>query len=353
MNIFEIFYLLDATICSCMFFLIDTSTKLNRGNNQNWDIKRVLYKYENLYILGFFDRMTFYLLIQLLLFNMRFEFHSIQVLFYTIFVLCIPAIQNRLIMQFYPFINKYIGNRNMFIRYNFSKFAISLIQNIDKDIVHISNYNIFILYQTISFDFINHILYNILFVFLFNLLRSIKSTYYYYKAVKWAYYTNTGYKYTVISRKESVDIINDIINNKNWKGLGNIEVVNAMFTIIRENLSSNETFTTTFLYNLYKFFSLWGAVSFIQKIPLPLILDLNIIITLNILFLAIYFQKFLILTICFCSCYLSINDLITTILVLSVGQISYLMNEFVFFVKNYKNIKSTLAYINKMRVNNV
>ncbi len=346
-NPFSILSLFDGLICAWAF----TVSNINHSGK---NLYKILNEYETIYRLTFIDRMILY-----------YAIHSISLLNpftnynFILGFLSIPTVQNYITKGIYKYIKFFMDFREMFIKYNLSKFIIYFIENSDQKISRINNYNIFILYNIINFKFIENIFYNILFILLFNLLKSLKNTYYYYKAVKWAYYTNTGYKYNTLNSDECIYIINIIIKEKRWMELQKIEFSNAIVSLTFLNMKTDYPFKVSFLYNLYKFFSLWGTVAFLQYLILPIFSDstinLNKDLSINtevfvaLLFLSssLFVKKFLIAFILILCYIYNLNDFFITLVIASNKLLESLINELLFFIAQYKNINKMLEYTNK------
>ena len=218
-----------------------------------------------------------------------------------------PFIQNKL------YIDSYIINRLVFFKYNFAKIIIYFIQRLHSDIMNIQNYHIFLIYNYLEFDFIWNVFKNYLFVSLLYFLRNSNQTslYYYYKAIKAAYYCETGYLFNATTIHDSIYMINIIIKEQRWQDIKKLELINALYILIHHQQNTPLYFTTYIYY--MSFFTLW---SFIYSL----------------------FSLFNI----------NYNSFLITISITSVPFFYFILKELVFYILNRHNIKKVVKKYSKL-----
>lgn len=269
--------------------------------------------------------------------------------------LALPFIQNsivnvRIIARFFASFNMH---KRRFAKYSLSKLVVRSIASLDADIKEISNYNIFILYHFISTNMVYSFLKTYAFIYTLNWLRSDTSTYYYYKAIKFAYFYNTGYMFNVMTRKDAVFIINKITKDKRWNELGKIEVANALFTLI------SAEFTKDIAFQCLKLLSTWSMLCVLKLLS----------VYLNTILLGVYMwnveklhwttwcsdnsteklAKYAIGIVVYALVMLHANDLLIALVVFGHRFMFVIFEELVFYIQNYKSIGKVLEYYYNVR----
>lgn len=267
----------------------------------------------------------------------------------------IPSIQNIIFKR--ERVDKYIYKRNLFFRYSISKLILRYISQLNKNITGIQNYHTFILSRYIKTDLIIQTFKTFLFISVLHTLRDNESTYYYYKAIKLSYFYNKGYLFNVINKEHAVNVINEIIREKKWKEISDEENSNAFYCLILDNMSKNITINETLLHIIILFFSsLWSIFCFINLLSIHLTaVGIYIIICImGIIFevFTIKFAKNILVSglFSFLLSYLYINEFVVTMVYFCIiyNKVPlYIINEFVFFIKNHRNIEKVVQFYNK------
>lgn len=359
-TLMESMLLMDGLICGIIFIKSFLIFKVKAKNisqkllvNLNKDI---VTSYNSIYTLCLIDRYTYYFIIYCL-YNCHEQFkYSYLILLLT----TLPQIQNYLlsIHFIHNILNNYIRNKDIFIKYSISKITLHFIQQLHPQIDKIQNYHIFIIYNNLTFPFILNIIHNCLFILLLNILRSYKSTYYYYKAIKLAYMHSTGYLYNIIPLDNAIYLANIIIKEKRWKEFEKIDIVNGFFVLVvnKYNLLSNiniPLFITSQII-LFKISSLWAFVTLFKTV-LQLQLVSNIHICFFLLFLFTYLAKcniknIITSLIVYFLLIFNTNDLIITSVIISNKALYYCIEEVFFFIKNIKDIKKVIKRYNQISI---
>jgi hypothetical protein len=312
--------------------------------------------YNNVYILNTVNRYLFYLIIYFGYNSINYFIHENQYSYLLILLITIPSIQNGILSINYKllpikkYVNFYVENQKIFIKYSISKLSVQFIESLHPQIDKIQNYHIFIIYRTLNVIFILNILKNILFIGLLNFLRSMESTYWYYKGIKAAYYHNVGYMYNVLPLDNAIFIANKIIKEKRWKHFDNIEIINAFFVLITNKYdlfnSVSISLTTSIQINCFKLFSLWSLVSLLKMINFMQLIS-GIWICIFLVMIYTYFAKFnakniITSLIVYFLIIFNINDLIITLVIISNKLVYYWVAEIYFFTRNIKNVRKVI-----------
>ena len=346
LDILKSFFLIDGLVCANVFFkkfLLLKFSEKHTNLNSRFILdyrKTVITKYNCIYTLDTFDRYTFYIIIYT--FYCILEELELDINYNFLIFLVIPYIQNNFILLL-PY-NKYLKNKEIFIKYSISKLSVQFIQNLHKDITSISNYHIFIIYNTISLTFVWNFIQNFSLVTLFYFLKNHPDYYYYYKAIKMSYCYNSGYNFTVTTLYEAIDLINLVIKEKRWIEFNKMEVINTFYILITNKyINENSEFYVTLSIELFKFFSVWTIISLLK---LLFYLD-NFYINTGILVLVTPFskhkiKKIITITIFYNLLVFDINDIIITIFLITNNLFYLLLEEIYFFIKNMYSIKKVL-----------
>lgn len=354
----------DGLICACKFsieyvyYKIKDNVLVTKPDYNNETLRLDFIKsYNSLYKIDTIDRYVIYSCIYIIygLASCCVEPNSnVNILLYwTSFIIALPVVQNKLLESelLGDRYTDYKTNKRIFLSYSLSKFIISSIQDLDSSIDHIQNYHIFVLYKYLTLDLVLKFLQSYIFIFVLCYLRSSEATYYYYKAIKLAYYYSTGYLFNSISRSDSVYVINVVIKGKRWFDIDKIEIVHAFYSIISEKYNSKNNFMTTLQFNFIKFCTLWSIVCFLKM------LTFQIVTLLALLYLLVteYVNPFdkngtgrikrYFTSLCICILILTnVNDLIISSFFVLNPVILYIFDEIVFFVRNLNDIKKILNY---------
>lgn len=315
----------------------------------------LLMKYNTLYTLSTIDRYVLYTIIHLqyMLLSIVLKPVYMDNFVYMFFMLfTIPEFQNMVINNRYvaKYVTDYLKNKQMFIRYSISKLIINFIQNLDNSIANIKNYQIFILYRYLSFDLLYDVFKSYLLIYGLHLLRSMESTYYYYKAIKLAYYYKSGYLFNVVTKEDSIYIINVVINEKRWFDISKLEIVHAFYCLISEKFNKSNDSTNLSFYFI-KFCTLWSIICLIKIFTI----QLNTLLIIGYLTSVLYkksndnssIKRVPIVIVVYLLVLLNTNDLIISSICVGYEFIYYLLKEIFFFIYNLDDIKKILKFYHK------
>jgi hypothetical protein len=348
----ESFITFDGMICASVFlrdFLLLNLVKLKPISRLEYK-REIIKRYHRIYTLSSIDRYLFYLSIYFI-HNCVMKLLSFGELQFNIkwiwLILIVPSIQNKFI-SWLP-VNYYLENKEIFIRYSFSKLIITSFQNLHNDIHRISNYNIFILYTELTFDYIYKIIRNFLFVSLLYFLKSQDFTYFYYKAIKVAYMYHTGYNFVSMSLYDSVYLANLIIKEKRWNELTKMEVINMFYVLISSKFSdpNSNTYINSSLM-IFQTFSIWSIISFVKifgkLIPFnyKLFFYLSLVISMQLLKFRNKSRKIITGVIVHYLLHFNINDIIITFIIIGHDIVYYILGEIYFFIRHINSIRKVV-----------
>jgi hypothetical protein len=345
-TLMESLMLIDSLICGILFlkYVFIFQIKLNED---------MVKKYNSIYILSCLERYSLYFCIYII------YMYCCNKYIYTILLLItIPPIQNGFfrIKCINNSLKQYLHNKQIFIKYSIAKITVHFIHQLHPQIDTISNYHIFIIYNNLNTRFLLNIIKNTLFILLLNILRNFTSTYYYYKAIKFAYMHSTGYLYNIIPLDNAIYLANLIIKEKRWNEFEKIEIINGFFVLIvnKYNLLNNINLPLNITCQIYLFqiCSLWAFVSLLKMITRLQIIS-NIVICVFLISTYIYLSKCTIKNILtsvliYYLIIFNTNDLIITLVIISNKFIYYWIEEFFFFIQNITNIKKVIKAYNKV-----
>ena len=298
---------IDSIICSIRFlsnrrkYITQTGDKkvgIEKVGIEKVGIEKVgIEKVDKFYLFTILERYFIYLCLYFL--TIPYKNMYILVLF------TIPQIQNKL------FVSKYVRNRTVFIKYNISKMIVYYLQNMHSDIITIKNYNIFLIYHHLNLDVSWSIFKSYLLVSLLYFLKNSQqpSLYYYYKAIKAAYYCETGYLFNTFEVPNAISIINYVINEKRWDNIQKLEIINAFYTVMNHN-KIGSVYDSIYLIYMY-FFTIWSFV----------------------------YCTFTFFNI-------NHNSLITSLLLITLPFQYLLSKELIFYISNRRNIKKIIDKYN-------
>jgi hypothetical protein len=351
-NFFKTAILIDASITACVFLigLYPIINIITSGKPDTEIIfirkKEIINKTSNVYRLDFYDRYILYLLLYTVSTINSSDYTKIVML-----LLVIPNIQNKITNI--EFINKklvvYTQNKEIFLKYSISKVLLKFIEHLHIKIVKIPNINIFILYNSISWSYFKAIFYNYLFIWLLYTLRYYKS--YYYRVIKYAYLTSTGYNFTAIDQVTAVSFVNLIINEKRWHDLNKMEIVNAFYVLISKKYANEYSSSyVSILLALYSFSSVWCITSLtkviIKNVPLFAVLFNITLMYLVIKSSSTLNRNIVTVSVLTSLLFFNIDDIIITLFLLFNSIFYLILEEIYFFVKNRKNIKKVINKYN-------
>lgn len=357
----ELFILVDGIICANVFFKNYIIIELSRNINS---LKKILIQEENLvkkcngtYNISTIDRYILYFLLYTISLILNYVNPRLDLtkLFFILF--SFPFVQNAIynisfIKKKYIYYNE---NKEIFIKYNISKLFIKYIENLNTHIINIPNYNIFTIYKLISYEFVYSIFKTFMFV---NLLYFLKyggtSLYYYYKAIKLAYYYETNFMFNTMTLDSSIYTINLVIKEKRWTEFSKIEISNALYILMYNKYYSkyNQQLLTFLNIILLKIFSIWSFISILKLIYL------NVYTIICFIPIYIYYFKFNIKnTTLFVVLYLmmmfNINDIVITLTIIGHKILFYILKELFFFTSNTHNIRKVLKNHLKQSINEI
>lgn len=327
--------------------------------------KELLTNYQNLYVLSIIDRYILYctgyisyklitIIVwswQIILLNDNKYIYNTSYFF--LLLLVVPYIQNTFIKidKIHQYVDIYLKNKQIFIKYSVSKLSINFIKNLDSRIDFIKNSQIFVLYRYISYEIVIDFIKSYCFIYLLYFLRNNQTTYYYYKMIKLAYYYTTGHLFNQITVEDSIYIINIIVSEKKWGDLSNVEIVHAFYILINNKYNNNDDIYVTSGLYFAKFFTLWSFICLLK------ILKTEIITILLFTYFIIDYKlnnreykskKFMersgIVIVLYFLLLFNINDLVISTIFVLYKLIYLIYCELVFFVNNVNDIKKVLKF---------
>lgn len=312
--------------------------------------EEIVDKYNSLYRLSTLDRYLFYFIIYTGYNIINYFYSENKYSYMLLLFMVIPSIQNScLSISFISRqLNKYIHNKELFIRYSLAKISVHFIEELHPQIEKIQNYHIFIIHRILSIKFVWNIIHNCLFIALLNILRNYQTTYYYYKGIKMAYYYNKGYLYNVIPLGDAIYLANIIIKERRWRELEKLEVVNAFFTLVVNKYDISNNLSGSFLINsqmvLFQIFSLYSLVSLFKIISIyvPGIWVCILLTGLGIYLTKLNIKNITTSILVYFLIIFNINDMIITLIIITHKIVYYWLEEIYFFLKNLKNVKKVI-----------
>ncbi len=337
-----------------------SETKVNHDTSKLQFKKDIVHKSYSLYTLGTLDRYAFYLSTHLMYMMTCRLFSSNGIETTVIYIGCcfltLPYIQNSImrIGHINSIVTSLQTKKETFFRYSMSKILINTLTKLDERISGIKNYHIFILYHQLTTDLFLQFVKSYAFIWVLYILRGYETTYYYYKAIKLAYYYNTGYLFNVMTQEDSVYIINIIIKEKRWKDLGKVDVVHAFYSLISNKLNYNND-TTNLQINLLKFFSVWSTVCVLKLFDV----NINTTVLLGYIFALWYtfdstldkllkdsqrIKAALVGVIVYILILLNTNDLIISVVFFCYNLLYVGLEELYFFAKNITAVNKMIKH---------
>jgi hypothetical protein len=320
--------------------------------------RRLIDNYNSLYKVDVLDRYLFYVCIYglyVLVDISSNDFYGKNMFYYLCLTGTIPIFQtwclNKYNMEKYY--GEYKRNKYIFARYSVSKFIISSIQNLDASILHIQNYHIFILYKYLSLELVTNFTKSYIFIYVLYFLRDYESTYYYYKAIKLAYYYSTGYLFNAISHDDAVYIVNVVVKEKRWFDISKLEIVHAFYRVITDKYSSGGDFVLHWELYFVKFCTLWNAICLVKMFSVHVITSIFVIYLVSVEFInplpdsISRIKRYMTSIIIYSMILLNTNDLITSAVFVLHPVLYYILEESVFFTMNLRDILKILQFYNK------
>lgn len=353
-----------------MYYKIKSNLIINDKKRVDMSIKKeLLNNYKNVYVLSIVDRYILYCsgylsykLITIIIWSWhiillnnynKFYKYIDNTSYVIMLLLVLPYIQNKIIKidPIKEYIDVYLKNKYIFIKYSCSKLTINFIKNLDTKIDFIKNSQIFVLYRYISFQMFIDFAKSYCFIYFLYFLRNNQTTYYYYKMIKLAYYYTTGHLFNQITIEDSIYIINIIVSEKKWNDLSNLEIVHAFYTLINNKYNNNDDIYITSGLYFSKFFTLWSFICLLK------ILKTEIITILLFTYFIIDYKlnnreykttKFMersgIIIVLYCLLLFNINDLVISTIFVLYKFIYLIYCELIFFVNNVDDIKKVLIF---------
>lgn len=333
-------------------------------DKDNDNLKRILItKYNSLYEIQCIDRYILYCIVYGIysfvdwnLCDQGTSWQGIKDLHYFVYLLLtLPVIQNKILVNVGDYYRVYCENKQIFLKYSCSKLIISVLQNLDNGIKPIQNYQIFILYKYLSTDLVFGFLKSYLFIHVLYFLKNTESTYYYYKAIKLAYYYSSGFLFNTITKDDSLYIINIIIQEKRWFDIHKIEIVHAIYDIISYNYNYDKRGDLSITFYLYvlKAFTLYSIVCLLKLF----VFYVNAIVIITYLFVSEYInpldnytdriKRYITGLVIYLLLLLNINDLVISVIFICHPIIYYVCEEILFFIRNIYDIKKIMNFYNK------
>ena len=272
--------------------------------------------------------------------------------YFVYLLLTLPVIQNKILVNVRDYYSEYCENKQIFLKYSCSKLIISSIEKLDNGIKPIQNYQIFILYKYLSVDLAFGFLKSYLFIYVLYFLKNTESTYYYYKAIKLAYYYSSGFLFNTITKDDSLYIINIIIQQKRWFDIPKIEIVHAIYNIISYNYDNKGDLSITLYLYILKAFTLWNVICLLKLF----VFYINAIIITSYLLVSEYInpltnykdrtKRYTTGLVMYLLLLLNTNDLIISVIFICHPIIYYVFEEILFFIHNIYDIKKVMNFYN-------
>ena len=306
--------------------------------------KEIVKKCNNIYTMNMMDRYLMYLGVQIV-YTMSCQINN-ELVNYIIYIVmmsvAMPIVQNGITSMKRPreFLKAFNEDKEIFARYTVSKFMVNGLKMLDEGVQDIKNYNIFLVYHILSIHYFFNFAKSYLFIFAMYMLRKTEQTYYYYKAIKLAYYYNSGYLFNVMTKHEAAYIINMMIKERRWKDISEVEITHALHVIIMNKLQKDSDSIEMQLAML-RFFSIWTIIAVLKLISIELntiILVIYVITKKNMIDLAIIVYMLTIF---------NTNDILIGVILLGYKPLHYLLQEVKFYIKNRKDIKKVLTVYGK------
>lgn len=352
--LFEWLIISDGIFSSINFIITFNRYKKIKNDINDWSEEykeRVITGYGSLYKIEYMDRYILYLLVYIFYIVVTFCLSNNIYMYICCSIITIPYVQNRIYKIGYikDIIKEFSHDKRCFVKYTLSKLTIKCIKELDVSIKGIKNYHIFILYKYISFEYLYDFIKSYMFTYLLFFLRNSKNMYYYYKAIKVAYYYNTNYMFNIMSKDDAINNINTVIKEKRWKDMTNMENVHSLYTLIQYKFNNKNNKYDIQLYSIY-FITFWSLICTLKVINYYislLIYTIFIIIYIqyNIRGIILHNYRFAFtIFIIYSMLILGVNDLLITIVCINYKTLYYIYSELKFYIQNKKDIKKVLNF---------
>ena len=287
---------------------------------------QVIQKYDDLYKLKSFERYFLYGISS-----------AIPLNFPIAYILTVPYCSNT--FADIPYISRIVQRSRRasitFAKYIGSKMIIKGINSLHRGIIPIKNYNIFPLAHVLGeMHIINVTIKTFIYTMFLNYLRAYSSTYMYYKAIKLSQYYQTGHYFVKNSVGDAVNIVNEFVDKKDWRGLADISVVNALYTLIVYKLGQKRTVMNLRLH-LYTFYALWNFIYILQCVSWYIV-GVCFVVHMSVYFTWRTLLLWSILTSCL---WIQESIVICSIMVALTDIWAFLLKEVYFFVCNVSDIQ--------------
>jgi hypothetical protein len=311
--------------------------------------KRLIRNYNSLYSIDVIDRYTIYGIVYgiYLLLNT-----DSNITYGILLMTTIPMMQSWVLDKtgLVDMYSRYKRNKYVFMRYSVSKFIVTFIQRLDGDVLHIQNYHIFILYKYLTFELVSSFIKSYVFIYVLYFLRDCESTYYYYKAIKLAYYYSTGYLFNVVSKEDAVYIINVVIKEKRWFDVSKLEIVHAFYKTISDKYSSKSELSLNAELYFIKFCTLWSSVCLLKMFSVYVITTMLIVYLVSVEVINPHVSRIkrcITGVIMYMMILLHTNDLIISTVFVLHPILYYIVEELIFFTLNLQDIVKILHFYDK------
>ncbi len=322
----KLIFIIDGLISALHFFY---------GSYLQNSHENIITEYENVYYLD--TLIKYFMYIILCLINTIIQTLSRNVYSFPIILITVPQIQNNITKRFPEEIQIIRNIQENFLKFIVSKSIVTSLQKalLKKNIAtKIRFFTIKYIYNNFSLTFLLKCLKYYFLVVILYYLRSNKDTYFYYRSIKLAYYSNTGQFFGSLTRTQAIKTLKDSTDV-------DIYFVNALYII----LQSESDILRDIRYYLIKFFSILSIISFINYIYLHgyhvIVFVLFVPVLLKYLtnFTRIgtnkNIEKCLVL---FFGILLEVGEGPCTILVYLYTFFKFLSKEIIFFIRNYSKI---------------
>lgn len=286
--------------------------------------------------------------------------YSIKLMFHKIFyedpytlslfayIIVIPGIQNALFGKS-KLIRTLRGHIHICGKYILAKVVYQNLCKVSR--VDPKNMDIFAIYKILNTDVLLDMAKSYLTISVMYIMRNKQMTYYYYKAVKLAYYYNTGYLFNTMDPKDAIFLIQHVMNNGKWKKLSSIEFIHALYVLFAQQYNWHNFVAKVYCQTVC-FFAIWSCFSFLKAI--------HYVTSAGILLIlwaqdprreGVCIEKGLRYAILYiCLVLLGIDDFVATVLYLQHTYLVFICKEVWFYLKNYKDIRRIMAYYDKLFV---
>lgn len=316
-------FLIDSIICVGYF----VKELVTGSSGDASGIHNMLERNDNLYKLKSVERYVVYCVVS-----------CVPVTFPVAYILTMPYFLNLLAAVIFPAVHKVRTTSKLFTEYIVCKLVIKGMNSLHKGIIPIKNYNIFALVRISREMTTIHIAFKtLLYVSFLNYLRAYNSTYVYYKAIKYSQYYQTGHYFAKYTVNEAVNILNDFVDTKDWRGLSDISVINGLYTLIAHKLGQRRT-AINFKLQLYKFYALWNFIYIMQSLTwyiamLSFVLHMSLYFTWRTVFFWATMSAMLIS---------GESSIVCSIIVMMSDVWLFLIREATFFVNNLTQMEALM-----------